>query len=172
MKPNLPKSILIFLVLMAIVVFTMVKLVNIKIPEVPGKIESTTRTTTRNIFDPHVDENVFILKFSDIDYLLLDCCSSVISEANSKRLTDRVLVKGKAKFPYPSNLEIRLNFEIIDEKLVSKINFLRIGKIESPSFLEEKLSRPLQKAIDDKINKNFRFKDVKITPEGLNLKLK
>lgn len=172
MKPNLLKNIFVFVAVVAVIVFAAVRLLDIKInfPKIPVRTAAKTSTTQKSFAFNQKDKKVTI-SYRDIDTFLALCCSPTIANSHSSKEEAGVGIMGKAKYPYPSDFSARISFRIENEKLKSTVEYFKVGKIESPSFIEEKISLPLQQAIDDKINKNYRFKDVKITSEGIILEL-
>lgn len=172
MKPNLLKNIFVFVAVVTVVIFAAIRFLDIKInlPKLPAQTAAKTSTTQKQYVVNQKDKTM-TLGHEDIDTLLALCCSSTIANSHSSKQEDSIGITGKSKYPYPADFSARVKLKIENEKLKSTVEYLKVGKIESPSFVGEKISLPLQRTIDDKINKNYRFKDVKITSEGLTLEL-
>lgn len=170
MKTGIKKPILIFLLIIFILSGLIIVIRGIQIPAVSflqSKKTPEIKTVQKSNFK--VQSNKLIIKYSDFDLFLNECCSSIIKDTTSKKDGNSVKISGKATFPFPANFEAKLTPFVENQKINVKISDVILGKIESPEMLNEKLSSLIEKGLDEKINKQYKVKDAKITGEGLEL---
>ena len=173
MKPGIKKPVLIFLAIIFILSGIIIVTRGIQLPAISflqSKKSPETQTTKKADFK--VQNNKIIVEFSDFNLFLNECCSSVIQNIHSEKDKDSIKVTGKASFPFPANFEAKITPYVENQQLTAKISDLMLGKIESPQMLDDKLSGLIATSLNDKINKQYKVKDAKITSEGLEVIIK
>jgi hypothetical protein len=158
MKPHLLKLLIPFVVLITATAFIVAKTKGIEIPSFSIGSSQVSTTVTSATFSPTESDKKVILKFSDINYLIENGCSSTLENVRTEERNGNIIATGKAKYPYSSNFEATIGFRTEDKRLISEIKYLKIGKIESPSFINSRISDPLQKIIDSKIKQAISSK--------------
>jgi len=119
--------------------------------------------------DIKVQNNKIILKYSELDLMMTECCNTVVKEVKSEKDGESVKIKGKATFPFPATFEGNFTPYIENQKIKVKFSSLILGKVESPEMLSDKLSGLINLGFEQKINSIYKVKDVKITSEGIEI---
>lgn len=172
MKVSIKKPVLIFLggifLLSAVIIIAR----GIKLPQIP--FLNSTKTPQKvsvqpKMADIKVQGDKIVLKYSELDLFMAECCSSVVKDTKSKKDGDSVKITGKATFPFSANFEGNLTPYIENEKIKVRLSNLILGKVESPEMLADKLGNLINLGFDNKINSKYKVKDVKIKGEGIEI---
>lgn len=142
---------------------------DIKLPVISSSKEAEKASfSDKNI---KVKSNNISLTFSDIDIFFKSCCNLVVKDVVSKRDTDSIKLSGMATIPFPSTFEGKVTPSVKNGKLIAEVSSLRVGKVDMPQTLQDRLTQLIQKGFDEKINAKYKPKDVRITNKDMEIEI-
>jgi len=169
MKNSILKPLLLSMLAICIISSSIIFMKKIKLPI----ISSSNQKEEKSFSDDNIrlKDGTILLSFSDIDTFFRSCCKLVVKDVVSKKDASSMRISGMANIPFSSTFEGRVDPSIKDDKLVAEISSLRVGKVDMPQSLQDKLTQLIQKGFDEKINAKYTPKDVRITNEGMEIDL-
>lgn len=173
MKVNAKKPVIIFLGAVFVVSIIIIATRGIQLPQIPylNQKKSTVQPSQPKMADIKAQNNKIVIKYSELDLLMAECCGSVVKEVKSERDKNSVKIKGKATFPFSAAFEGNFTPYVENQKIKVKLSNLILGKVESPQMLSDKLTYLLNLGFEQKINSTYKVKDVKITIVGIEVLL-
>lgn len=171
MKPGIKKPIIIFLGTVFVVSTIIIVTRGIQFPQITylNQKKPTAQPPQPKMTDLKVQNNKIILKYSELDLMMTECCSTVVKEVKSEKEGNSVKIKGKATFPFSAAFEGNLTPYVENKKVKVKLTNLVLGKIESPQMLSDKLTDLINLGFEQKINSIYKVKDVKIGGDGIEI---
>lgn len=172
MKAGIKKPVLIFLSIIFVLSIAIIVVRKIQLPQIPF-LKNTGNpqkiSPQPKMADIKVQGSKIVLKYSEFDLFMSECCGTVVKETKSKKDNDSIKISGKATFPFSANFEGDLTPYVENEKIKAKLSNLILGKVESPQMLADKLGDLVNLGFDNKINSKYKVKDVKIKGEGIEI---
>lgn len=162
------KPILIFLGGVLILSAVLIVLRGIQIPYLNSE-KTKKQTSQPKMAALTVQGNKVIIKYSELDLFMTECCDTVVKEVKSEKDDTSVKMTGKATFPFPANFEGNLSPYVENGKIKVKLSNLILGKVESPQMLSSRLEDLINLGFENKINSTYKVKDVKIEGEGIEI---
>lgn len=174
MKANRKKPILIFLGVVFIVSALVIHIKNIQLPIVSslGDSKNKSKNTGPQMAPPTAEDGKILIKYSELDIFMSECCGSAVKNVKSDKNGDSVRLHGQATLPFPSDFSGDIEPYVEDDKVKVKISNLVLGKVESPKILSDKLSELVNLGFDEKINSKYKVKDVKIEGDGIEIEIR
>ena len=174
MKPNVIKPLVLFIAFILFLSAAIVYSLQISIPTFPKipLLGSSKTTTTKQSVSIASKNGSIVLSYGQVENIMSECCNSFVSDVKATNTkNNKLALTGKALKPLTSDFSAEIALSVAEGKLKSSIDYLKVGKIESPSFLRDPLNSAIQNYFDTKINSQYKLKSVRIEGEGIILEL-
>lgn len=165
------KPILIFLGVVFVLSAVLIVIRGIQLPQIPylNSKKTNKQVSQPKMADLEVQGNKIVIKYSELNLFMTECCDTVVKEVKTKKDGTSVKMTGRATFPFSADFEGNLSPYVENEKIKGRLSGLILGKVESPQMLSSKLEDLINLGFENKINSTYKVKDVKIEEEGVKI---